>query len=241
METLGVIPARGGSKGIPRKNLALLAGKPLLAYTCEQALGAKRLSRVIVSTDDERVAQCARDYQVDVPFLRPPELATDEAPMLGVLQHALGALQHAEGYVPDAIVLLQPSSPLRRSHHIDEAIQLLHESGADSVVSVVEVPHQFHPGSVLRIEKDSLVPYLPGAAVLRRQEKPSVYARNGPAIVATRRQVLEHGSLFGETVRPFLMSREESVDIDEPVDLIIAEALMAHMNFASRNLSTGQC
>ncbi len=224
---LALIPARGGSKGIPGKNLALLAGRPLLSYTCQAALASKRLTRVVLSTDDERIAAAGREMGVDVPFMRPADLATDESPMLDVIQHALQTLDHAEGYRPDVVVLLQPTSPLRRGEHIDAAVDLLLRSGADSVVSVVEVPHQFNPVSVLRLEGERLVPYLPGPQVLRRQDKPRVYARNGPAVLASRRATLmEAGSLYGNDVRPLFMGHEESLDVDGPFDLMMAELLL---------------
>lgn len=226
MKVLGVIPARGGSKGISNKNLALLAGKPLLAYTCEQALAAKTLTRVIISSDDETIAACAKRFGIEVPFMRPIELAQDETPMLEVLQHAVRMLEESEGYRPDILVLLQPTSPLRRAEHIDAAVRLLQESDADSVVSVVEVPHQFTPHSLLRLEEGCLVPYLNGPQLLRRQEKPILYARNGPAVLAVRRRVLERQSLYGKISRPLVMPLEASVDIDGPSDLALAEALL---------------
>lgn len=226
MDALGIIPARDGSKGIPRKNLALLAGKPLLAHTCEQALQATTLTRLIVSTDAEAIADCARRCGVEVPFLRPRELAADETPMLDVVRHALEALRQRESYRPDVVVLLQPTSPLRRAEHIDGAVRRLIETGADSVVSVAEVPHQFTPGSLLRLEAGRLVPLLNGSQPLRRQDKPLVYARNGPAVLAVRRQALEGGSFYGEVSLPYVMPLDCSVDIDGPFDLALAEFLL---------------
>jgi CMP-N-acetylneuraminic acid synthetase len=170
MRTLGVIPARGGSKGIPGKNLRLLAGRPLLAYTADAARGSRRLSRVVLSTDDEATAAAGRSLGLEVPFLRPADLAADDSPMLPVLRHAVEALS-ASGFEADAVVLLQPTSPLRRAEHIDAAIELLEATGADSVVSVVEVPHQFNPVSVMTLEGDRLKPFVPGPLVTRRQDK----------------------------------------------------------------------
>ena len=143
-KVLGVIPARGGSKGIPDKNLALVGGRPLLAYTADAVKESKLLTRTIVSTDDARIADCARSMGLEVPFMRPSSLAGDEAPMLPVLQHAVETLE-ADGFHADIIVLLQPTSPLRRGEHIDAAVKWLERAGGDSVVSVVEVPHQFNP------------------------------------------------------------------------------------------------
>ena len=228
MHVLGLIPARRGSKGVPKKNLVLLAGRPLLSYTCEAAAQSRRLTRTIVSTDDEEVAACARASRVEVPFMRPPALATDETPTLPVVQHALTELERREAYHPDVVVILQPTSPLRRAAHIDAAVDRLIETGAESIVSVVEVPHQFNPVSVLRIENDRIVSFLPDqtSTILRRQDKPQVYARNGAAVYAVRRDTLLAGTLFGRDCRPLVMRPEDSVDIDGPLDLLLAEALL---------------
>ena len=216
MTILGVIPARGGSRGIARKALYPVAGRPLLAYTAEAARASRTLTRVIVSTDSAEIADAARALGLEVPFLRPGELAGDDTPMLPVLQHA--AAEAGIG-ADDAVVLLQPTSPLRRAEHIDGAVDLLRQTGADSVVSVIEVPHQFNPVSVLRLDAGRLVPFLDGPAPLRRQDKPVMYARNGPAVLAVRRRVLDAGSLYGADCRPYVMAPDDSLDVDTPADL----------------------
>jgi CMP-N-acetylneuraminic acid synthetase len=226
MTVLGVVPARGGSKAIPHKNVVVVAGRPLLAYTADAVRGSRRLTRVVVSTDDERVAAAARELGLEVPFLRPASLAADDTPMLPVLQHAAAELAGA-GFAADAVVLLQPTSPLRRAEHIDGAIDLLEQSGADSVVSVVEVPHQFSPVSVMKLEGNRLRPFLDSATVTRRQDKPTLYARNGPAVLAVRRRVLEAGSLYGDDCRPFVMEAADSVDVDGPADLALVELMLS--------------
>jgi CMP-N,N'-diacetyllegionaminic acid synthase len=223
--TLGVIPARGGSKGIPHKNLAPVGGRPLLAYTADAARGS-RLSRTCVSTDDPAIADAARRFGLDVPFMRPAALAADETPMLPVLRHAVAAMA-ADGFAADVVVLLQPTSPFRRAEHIDRAIELLDESGADSVVSVVEVPHQFTPSSVMRLEDGRLRPFADGPLVTRRQDKPVLYARNGPAVLATRVRTLDAGSLYGSDIRPLFMTARESIDIDTLDDLALADLLLS--------------
>jgi CMP-N-acetylneuraminic acid synthetase len=223
---LGVIPARGGSKGVPGKNLMPIGGRPLLAYTADAAMASRRLTRVIVSTDDEGIARTARALGLDVPFMRPADLSQDITPMLPVLQHA-ARMMAAAGDAPDAIVLLQPTSPLRQAAHIDAAVDLLIASGADSVVTVVEVPHQFNPVSVMALDGDRLRPFLPGPPILRRQDKPRVFARNGPAVLAVRTSVLERGSLYGDDCRPLIMSADESLDIDTPDDVELVEFFMS--------------
>ena len=226
MNVLGVIPARGGSQGIPQKNLTVVAGRPLLAYTADAVRGSRRLTRTVVSTDDAAIAAQARSLGLEVPFMRPAELADDAAPMLPVLQHAVREMADA-GFQADAVVLLQPTSPLRRAEHIDAAIDLLESSGADSVVTVVEVPHQFNPVSVMRIDEGRLVPFAGGPPVLRRQDKPPVFARNGPAVLAVRSPVVAGGSLYGSDVRPLLMTMDESLDLDTPADLALIEWSLA--------------
>lgn len=225
MQVLGVIPARGGSKGIPNKNLVPLCGRSLLAYTADAALRSRRLNRTIVSTDGAAIAAAARGLGLEVPFMRPMELAGDDTPMLPVIQHAVEATRSRE-FDPAVVVLLQPTSPLRRAEHIDAAVDLLERTGADSVVSVVEVPHQFNPCSVLVLEGERLRPFLDGSTVTRRQDKPRVLARNGPAVLAVRASVLMGGSLYGNDSRPLLMTADESIDIDSSSDLALAERLM---------------
>jgi CMP-N-acetylneuraminic acid synthetase len=226
LQVLGVIPARSGSTGIVNKNLVTLGGRPLLAYTADAALRSRRLTRVIVSTDSEAIASVARTLGLDVPFLRPSTLAGDDTPMLAVLQHAVAAMAEA-GFRADAMVLMQPTSPLRDETHVDAAVEILDRSQADSVVSIVEVPHQYNPLSVLRLDGDRLRPFLDTPTVTRRQDKPRVFARNGPAVLAVRSATLAAGSLYGKDCRPLVMSAEDSLDIDTPWDLALAELVLA--------------
>lgn len=225
MKVLGIIPARGGSKGVPGKNLRVVAGRPLLAYTADAARESRRLDRVVLSTDDPAIADAGRRLGLDVPFMRPAALAEDDAPMMPVLRHAVAEMD-GRGFRADAVVLLQPTSPLRTAAHVDAALDLLESTGADSVVTVVEVPHQFSPVSVLALDGDRLRPFLPGPVVTRRQDKPRVFARNGPAVLAVRVATLRAGSLYGDDCRPLLMDAEASVDIDGPADFDYAEFLL---------------
>lgn len=228
MNVLGIIPARGGSKGIPRKNLAPLGGRPLIAHTCAAARASRTLARVIVSTDDAEIASVAARHGVDAPFTRPAALAGDDTPMLDVLVDLLSTLDRRERYVPDAVVLLQPTSPFRRAEHIDAAVDLLLASGADTVVSVTQVPHQFTPGSLMRLDGERLVPADTQPPAARRQDKPVLYARNGPAVIAVRTPVLVgERVLYGRDTRPLVMSRADSIDIDDAFDLEVAELLLA--------------
>jgi CMP-N,N'-diacetyllegionaminic acid synthase len=224
---LGVIPARAGSKGIPNKNLALLGGRPLLAYTADAVKASTKLTRTIVSTDDERVTDCAKLLGLAV-LTRPAALAADDTPMLPVLQHAIAAMR-SDGFNADIVVLLQPTSPLRRAEHIDAAIEWLERTRGDSVVSVVAVPHQFNPTSVMRLDEGRLKPFLDGPTATRRQDKPPAYARNGPAVLAVHARVIESGSLYGNETWPLVMGPEESIDIDTPDDLRFGEYLIARV------------
>lgn len=227
---LGLIPARGGSKSIPRKNIAPLAGRPLLAYTCEAALESRRLTRVVLSTDDQDIAQVGRGCGVEVPFVRPLELAHDHTPSLCVAQHAVDWLTEHDTWKADVLVLLQPTSPLRQARHIDEALTRMAETDADTVVSAVEVPHRFSPYAVMRLDNGYLHDFWPEAVPFdrfRRQNLPVLYARNGPAILATEVSVMsERKSFYGERVVPYLMDERDSVDIDTPFDLRLAEWLI---------------
>ncbi len=150
MKTLGIIPARGGSKGIPNKNLLQLGGKPLIAYTVEAARASGVIDRLILSTDSEAIAEIGRSLGVEVPFMRPPELASDDAPMLPVVQHAVSQMEQS-GWVADIVVLLQPTSPLRRPERIQQAVELLKSSDCSSVVSVTEIPEMFAPQKAMVI------------------------------------------------------------------------------------------
>lgn len=221
-----MIPARGGSKGIPRKNLVLLGGRPLIAHTADAARASRHLTRVIVSTDDTEIAAASRALGLDVPFLRPVGLAGDDTPMVEVLVDLLATLERRETYRPDILVLLQPTSPFRRAEHIDGAIDLLTATGADSVVTVMDVPHQFTPASLMSLDGDRLTSWI-DSGPLRRQDKPRLFARNGPAVIAARPRVLAERTLYGPDTRGFVMSREDSLDIDDRFDLEMAELLIA--------------
>jgi len=212
MDVLGLIPARGGSKGISRKNLVQVGGKPLLAWTVETARAATALPRVVVSTDDDEIAATAG---VEV-LRRPAELAADETPMLDVVRHAVAELS------PEVVVLLQPTSPLRRAEHVDAAVRLLLESGADAVVSVVAVPHRYSPEALMDVVDGRVVAR---GSARTRQEKGLVYARNGPAVLAVRSERLGD-DLYGGDCRPYLMDERDSLDVDDSFDLELADLLL---------------
>ena len=226
---LAIIPARGGSKGVPRKNIRLVAGKPLIAYSIEAALAVRaRLHRLIVSTDDEEIARIARQYGAEVPFQRPPEMGADRVPMVPVLQHAVRTIEEQDGVRLDWVLLLQPTAPLRSADDIRAVIDLAECGGCDSVISVKQVFSE-HPILMKRIEDDRLLPFcIEEKEGTRRQDyQPPAYMRNG-AIYLTRRDVLvERGSIWGEVIRPYVMPEERSVNIDNELDLKLADLMMS--------------
>lgn len=233
MNVLGIVLARGGSKGIPRKNVALLAGKPLLAYTAAAALGARSLGRVVLSTDDAAIAEVGLELGLDVPFLRPAELATDDTPAIDVLLHAVERLEQ-EGGRFDAVFTLQPTTPLRTAADIDGAIALLARTGADSVISFVAVGDR-HPARMKYVDAEGRVtdpPFAEATEGQRRQDLPTLYLREG-SVYLTRRDVLVgQRSLKGTDCRAWIVPAERACNIDEPVDWILAEALVRHHGLA---------
>jgi len=227
MRILAVIPARGGSKSVPRKNITLIAGKPLIAYTVQEALKVHTISDLVVSTDDEEIRRVALSFGAKAPFLRPFELATDSALTAPVLEHCLAYMEKSSGELYDAVLMLQPTTPLRRAEHIEEAIKILSDSNCDSVVSVVSV-QGFHPLRMKRMIGNRIINYIDqGFEDMRpRQVLPPVYIRNG-AIYLSRRSVLVEGHhIVGENCIGFHMSSEDSINIDDLIDLKMAEFLI---------------
>ena len=224
---LGIIPARGGSKTIPRKNVVPVAGNPLITYTFEAARGSRRLDRVILSTDDEEIAAIGRTAGIEVPFQRPLEFASDTSTVESVIDHALAWLVQHEGYTPDAFVLLPPTTPLRTAQHIDGAIALFESSGVDGVVGVS--PPMEHPCDMVRFDGTRMRFMLTGQgyeAGRQRQHYPGCYFVNGAVYVTKTEAFRRTGSRFGETTVLYLMEALDSIDIDTTADLVIAELLL---------------
>jgi CMP-N-acetylneuraminic acid synthetase len=232
LRVLAVVPARGGSKGIPRKNLQLLGGKPLVVHAVETASAARVVSRVVCSTDDPEIAQVARAAGAEVPFLRPAELARDSSEDWPVFVHALDWLEQHEQWIPDLIVNLRPTSPLRRPRHVDEAVDLLLETGADSVKAVCLARQ--HPHKMWLRQPDGFIePFLKtpfrlarGPDVPRAQLE-DVYWQNGVVDVTRREVVRDQGVMIGRRVVGLVVAPADSVDIDTPLDLQLAELLLA--------------
>jgi CMP-N,N'-diacetyllegionaminic acid synthase len=227
MRVVGIVTARGGSKGVPRKNVRPLAGKPLLAWTAESAKRATSLARVILSTDDDEIAAVGRAAGLDVPFMRPSELAGDGTPSLPVLQHAVGWLEE-QGDRYDAVCLLQPTNPLRTAALIDRCVAKLAESRADSVISVLPVPAEYNPHWVFVPSGDGTLRLATGepTPIPRRQDLPPAFHRDGSVYVMRRDVLMEQASLFGARVVGVEVDPATSINIDTLDDWARAEALV---------------
>lgn len=233
-EILALIPARGGSKGIPRKNLLPLNGKPLIAYSIEQALASRFITRTVVSTDDPEIAAVARASGAEVPFLRPPELADDLSTDLEVFQHALKTLQVTDGYECECVVHLRPTGPVRRVGRIDEAIAMFLDADADSLRSVT-APAQT-PYKMWRIRDGLLEPVVraPGereSYCLPRQVLPKVYWQNGYVDIVRPSVVLDRGLMCGTRILPFVMD-EPVYELDYPESIPLVEAALKQLSEA---------
>ncbi len=234
---VAIVPARGGSRRIPRKNLAVVAGKPLVAWAVLATKAARHVGYVVVSTDDGEIAKAARAFGANVPWLRPAELAQDDTPTLDVVLHAVNWAVQTLRPLPELAVLLEPTAPLRLSMHIDQAVEMLAATDADSVVSVCEVPHVLNPEELLVINDGLLAPYLSSRTIdsrrLRGQQEP-VYVQNGLVYAFRIRSVLEQRSLYGKRTLPLITSWEYFLDIDMPEDLELADFKMRQLQAKHR-------
>lgn len=223
---LGLIPARGGSKGVPKKNIKYLFGKPLIEYTVEAGKKSKFIDRLIVSTDCEEISKVCEKIQVDVPFIRPSYLATDTAKAIGVIRHACESIEEIDKKIYDLIVYLEPPNPLRIVDDIDNCIELFEKNQPESVVSVQEA-NQFHPILMKQIKDNRLKPIWreEPEGVPRQLYSPTAYMRNGAVYVFKRENILK-GFMYGNDVLPYIMPIERSVCIDDMMDWYVAEAWM---------------
>ncbi len=221
-----IIPARSGSKGIPGKNLRPVAGKPLIAWTVEAALAATLLDRVIVSTESSQIVEVALRYGAEAPFMRPENLAQDDTPGVAPVLHAAEWLEENQGYRPDLIMLLQPTSPLRISEDIDNAIALAVERKADAVVSVT--PAEAHPYWMKQIHDDGRVTDFIklDRPIDRRQDLPPLYALNGAIYLARYKVLMEWKTFDTDNTFSFVMPPERSLDVDTPWDLYLADLVL---------------
>ena len=228
---LAIIPARGGSKTIKNKNIISLCGKPLIAYTIVEALKSKKLSNVIVSSDNEEIISVSTKYGAEVPFRRPKKLSSDNSLSIDVIKHSVNKMEKIHNITYDIVVMLQPTTPMRTSKHIDDALKKLINSKADSVISVVNVGAH-HPFRMKKIVNNKLKDYADeGTENLPRQKLPNIYIRNGAIYAARRNVVMEKNSFKGKNCIPFVMPSTNSVNIDTQSDLLQAENLMSDVNY----------
>ena len=222
--------ARGGSKGLVNKNIKPLNGKPLIAYSIEEALKVKNIDRVIVSTDSEEIAEVARKYHAEVPFLRPSHLASDDSPEWLSWQHALSFLNEKEGRIPEKFISVPTTSPLRSYEDIQNCIVEFDKGGADSIITVTEASRSPYFNMVKEAD-DGFIDIIikKGNQIFRRQDAPSVYDVTTVAYVISSKFIMEHNGIFEGKVRKVLVPSERSLDIDNEYDFKIAEYMIKHL------------
>jgi len=220
---LAIIPARGGSKGIPKKNIQLLAGKPLIYYTIQAARGSKYIDAIIVSTDDDKIFQLA-EYFGAIAWKRPENISGDDSPTIDTVLHVLEQCKMKDNE-PEIVVLLQPTSPLRKSSDIDSALEIFMKNNCDSVISVVQTDHP--PFWNMILEGIYLKPLMGQQYfTMRRQELPVTYIPNGAIFIASAKTLKNQHTFYGQKTIPYIMCSERSIDIDTKFDLYIVEEIM---------------
>jgi N-acylneuraminate cytidylyltransferase/CMP-N,N'-diacetyllegionaminic acid synthase len=228
-EILTIIPARGGSKGIPNKNIVPLADKPLIAWVIEAARASQSISRLVVDTDSPEIAEVARQWGAETPYLRPAEYARDDTPTIATLQNGLRWLEKHEGYVPDYLMCLQAVTPFLTTADIEGAVALALAKQAEAVVSVAPLKHP--PQWLKQVNDDQrLQDYFPGQPfIARRQDVPPAYELNGAIYLARPRLLLQHSTWYADQTYAYVMQNEAWVDIDTPFDLQLADLVMRHL------------
>lgn len=229
MRVLAIIPARGGSKGVPGKNIKLLGGKPLLQYTLESANESQLLTRVILSSDDASIIATAEALGLEVPFIRPANLATDQAKSIEVVQHAVQYFEE-KGEFFDAVCLLQPTSPFREKGFIDAAIEKFIQTGVDTLLSVLPVPHEYNPHWVFEENEAGHLKIATGEnqIISRRQELPGAYYRDG-SLYLTKMDYIKQGTFYGAQLGFIVSNPDFYVNIDTPTDWIAAEQKLPNL------------
>ena len=231
MRILGIIPARGGSKGVPGKNKRILGTKPLIQYTIEAAAGAKSLTDIVVSTDDQEIANISKGLGVEVPGLRPPHLSSDSSPSIDTVIYVLDLLEKM-GRRYNAVCLLQPTAPFRTSNDIEDAVKRFQEAKSDSLISVIPIPHEYNPHWVFESTKrEGLLSLATGEKniISRRQDLPPAYIRNGAIYLTNTQIIVNQKSLYGKTISYYVMSRETHINIDTMADWSRAEAMISNL------------
>ncbi len=231
MNVLALIPARGGSKGVPRKNIKLLQGKPLIQYSIDACKGSKYISEIMVSTDDQEIAEVSKSLGASVPELRPAHLASDTSPTIDTVVYTLEYYQ-SKGNHFDAVILIQPTSPLRTSDDIDKAIEIFQSEGNDALISVIPVPHEYNPHWVF-VRNDKGQPMIATGEkeiITRRQNLPPAYIRNGAIYITKSEVIINQKSLYGQSLSMYEMGDDLHVNIDTLEDWMNAEKIMEELN-----------
>ncbi|MHA7646445.1 acylneuraminate cytidylyltransferase family protein [Nitrosopumilus sp. S4] len=235
MNILGIIPARGGSKGIPQKNLRKILGKPMLQYSFDAAKKSQ-INKILVSTDDKKIAQFAESQGIEVPFLRPKKLSRDTAKTFDVINHTLNYLLKIEDYTPDIVIILQPTSPLRTKEMIDKSIKLLKNKNTTSVISVSKV--KTHPSSSFSYDGKFLKPLRKDFKKFdRRQQYSPVYFPTGAIYTTWNTTIKKYMTIYGPRIKPLITEQEFSVDIDTKFDMFIAEMTLHYWKNFSRKFN----
>ena len=225
MKILGLIPARSGSKGIPMKNIKKLNGKPLVAHTILAGLKSKNIDKILVSTNSKKISSISKKFGAEIPFLRPKELSGDTSKTIDVVKHTLKFLNENESYVPDIIVILQPTSPLRTSQMIDKSIILLKNSNASCVLGVKKITQ--HPYNSFSNKQKFLKPFKNNfQKYSQRQALPELFYPTGSIYTFWRKTIEENNSYYGKKILPYILPEENSIDIDTPHDFFLAECIM---------------
>ncbi|MCH3881944.1 MULTISPECIES: acylneuraminate cytidylyltransferase family protein [Tenacibaculum] len=230
MRILGLIPARGGSKGVPNKNIKLLGGKPLLQYTSEVALKSKNLKNVVLSSDSELIIEVGKKLGLEVPFIRPTDLAEDKSPTLPVILHALEHFEN-KGIYFDAVCLLQVTSPFRTLAFVEKAIETFIEKETDSLISVLEIPHEYNPHWAFTETKEGNLSIATGDKTIipQRQKLPKAYYRDGSIYITKTSVLKEQNTLFGDSISYIESSKENHVNIDTVEDWERAEKIVKNL------------
>lgn len=230
MKVLGIVPARGGSRRVPGKNIRLLAGKPLIAYTIEAGLQSTSIERLIVSTDDKEIAEVARKWRAEVPFLRPADLAKDNTPDQPVFLHALEWLKENDDYEPEVVVNLRPTTPFKTPQIIDEVVQRITATDADIVRTMILVEGVHHPYWMYRLSEDgSAEPFssdIKLSEYYQRQLLPPVYRINGVVDAMKTQVIYENNILDNQNMKGVIISEKESMDIDTEFDFMLCECIL---------------
>lgn len=238
MNILAIIPARGNSKELPKKNIQLMMTKPLIEYSINHAKQSTLINRIIVSTDNEIIAKISKSHGAEVPFLRPKKLSNDKTPLIDVIKHTIEYLQKNEGYVPDIVVVLQPTSPIRNHKTIDESIRLLTNTLSSSVLSVAKV--KTHPSICFWKENEYLQPFDKNFKKLSiRQTRKILYHPTGSIYTFWVKTLKKYDSLYGPKIKPLIVSNNsENVDIDELFDFFICEMVMKNWDKYYKKFNT---